>query len=99
MQKVKSLKIVEIGQPPVRYFNGERLTLSYINYYPVNGGIILPVFGGDAEDTDKEAIRILQSVYPDRKIVPVDGMPIIKGGGNVHCITQQMPEGNIPSLL
>lgn len=97
--KGEKFKIVEIEQPPVRYLNGERLTLSYINYYPVNGGIILPVFGGDAKEADEEAIRILQSVYPDRKIVPVDGMPIIKGGGNVHCITQQMPEGDILNLL
>ncbi|GIM27612.1 putative agmatine deiminase [Clostridium polyendosporum] len=96
--KDRMFEIIQIEQPPARYLNGERLTLSYINYYPVEGGIILPVFGGDAEHTDKEAIKILQDIYPYRKIVPVDGMPIIKGGGNVHCITQQMPYGSPAKL-
>lgn len=88
----RKLEIIEIPQPPERFWNGERLTLSYLNFYLVNGGLILPVFGGDAEKTDKQAEEILQSAFPDRKIVPVDGMPIIKEGGNVHCITQQMPK-------
>lgn len=89
--KGRKLEIIKLQQPPVTYFKGERLALSYINYYPVNGGIILPVFGGAAKKTDAAAIETLQKLYPDRKIVTVDGMPIIKGGGNVHCITQQMP--------
>nr|WP_092071208.1 agmatine deiminase [Dendrosporobacter quercicolus]NSL49434.1 agmatine deiminase [Dendrosporobacter quercicolus DSM 1736]SDM23202.1 agmatine deiminase [Dendrosporobacter quercicolus] len=91
-------EVVQIEQPPVRYWRGQRLSMSYLNYYPVNGGIIVPVFGGDAQATDEAAVRTLQRLYPDRKIVPVDGMPIIKGGGNVHCITQQMPAG-IPARL
>jgi agmatine deiminase len=91
--KGRELQIIEIPGPPVRNYNGERLTLSYLNFYFVNGGIILPVFGGDATDTDQKAIKILEDLYPDREIVPVDGMPLIKEGGNVHCITQQMPAG------
>lgn len=89
----RKLEIIEIPQAPARYYNGERLTLSYLNFYIVNQGIILPVFGGDAVDTDNKAKDILQKVYPDRKIVTVDGMPLIKEGGNVHCITQQMLGG------
>ena len=89
----RTLKIIEIPQPPARYYRDERLTLSYLNFYFVNGGIILPVFGGDAEKTDKKAADILQALYPKYRIVPVAGMALIKEGGNVHCITQQMPEG------
>lgn len=91
--KERKIQIVKIEQPPARYLNGERLTLSYLNYYPVKGGIIVPTFGGNAEASDKAALDTLKKIYPDKKIVPVDGMPIIKGGGNVHCITQQMPFG------
>ncbi|MDF2541505.1 MAG: aguA [Herbinix sp.] len=89
----RKLTIIEIPQPPVRYYNEERLTLSYLNFYFVNDGIILPVFGEDAEETDRKAAEILASVFPDRTIHCVDGMPLIKEGGNVHCITQQMPAG------
>lgn len=88
----RKLEIIEIEQPPERFYNGERLTLSYLNFYLVNGGLILPVFGGDAAESDKKAADILQSAFLGRKIVPVDGMPMIKEGGNVHCITQQMPQ-------
>lgn len=90
----RSLQIVELPQPPRRFYEGVELTLSYMNYYLVNGGLILPVFGGDAESCDQEVIRILSKLYPERQIVTVDGMGLIKEGGNVHCITQQMPKGN-----
>ena len=57
----------------------------------VNNGIVLPIFGDDASETDANAIQKLQQVFPERTIVTVDGMALIKEGGNVHCITQQMP--------
>lgn len=88
----RMLDVIEILQPPARFYQGDRLTLSYLNFYFVNGGIILPVFGGDAQETDRAASDTLKRLFPDRKVVTVDGMPLIKEGGNVHCITQQMPE-------
>ena len=92
--KGRKLGIIEIPQPPARLYQGERLTLSYLNFYFVNGGIILPVFGGDAAQADEKAFETLQVLFPERKIVTVDGMALIKEGGNVHCITQQMPQGS-----
>lgn len=89
----RKLEVIKIELPPARYFGGNRLTLSYINFYFVNGGIIVPVFGGDCEETDRKALSVLKKTFPDREVVAVDGMPVIKGGGNVHCITQQMPDG------
>jgi len=89
--KGRKLEIVELPQPPKAMFEESRLTLSYLNFYFVNDGIILPVFGGAAEATDREAARILAETFPDRRIRTVDGMAIIKEGGNVHCTTQQMP--------
>ncbi len=95
----RTLEIIEIPQPPARYYREERLTLSYLNFYFVNKGIILPVFYEDARDTDKAAIDILSKVFPERKIVTVDGMKLIKEGGNVHCITQQMPKGHVKERI
>ncbi len=87
----RKIEVYEIQQPPARYFADKRLTLSYLNFYFVNDGIILPVFGGDAEATDALAVQMLSQLFPDRKIRTIDGMAIIKEGGNVHCTTQQMP--------
>jgi agmatine deiminase len=87
----RKLEVITIEQPPYREFEGKRLTLSYLNFYFVNGGIILPVFGGDAGESDRLAEETLAKVFPDRRIRKVDGMGVIKEGGNVHCTTQQMP--------
>lgn len=91
--KGRKLEIVKLQQPPRVDYEGSRLTLSYLNFYFVNGGIILPVFGGTAAQTDQMAIDTLASLFPDRRIRTVNGMGVIKEGGNVHCTTQQMPIG------
>ena len=62
--------------------------MSYVNYYACNGAIVMPAFGDPA---DEEARRILADVYPDREIVQIDALPIVEGGGGIHCITQQQP--------
>lgn len=87
----RKLEIIKIGQPPRVDHEDCRLTLSYLNFYFVNGGIILPVFGGTAAETDKLAEQVLAGVFPDRRIRTVNGMAVIREGGNVHCTTQQMP--------
>lgn len=87
----RKLEIIKIQQPPRVDHDGSRLTLSYLNFYFVNGGIILPVFGGTAAETDKLAEEVLAGLFPDRKIRTVNGMAVITEGGNVHCTTQQMP--------
>jgi len=97
----RPLQVVRIPEPPVRSCRGETLALSYINYYPVSGGLVVPVFGrdgsADLRRADDRALGILADLYPDRKIRTIDGMKIIKGGGNVHCITQQIPSEGIPA--
>ena len=91
----RSLDIVTIEQPPASYYQGQRLTLSYLNFYFVNGGIILPVFGGATDETDRQAEATLQHCFPDRRIRTIDGMAIIREGGNIHCTTQQLPAGKL----
>ncbi|WP_310831098.1 agmatine deiminase family protein [Paenibacillus pedocola] len=89
--KGRKLEIIRIAQPPRVDYEDSRLTLSYLNFYFVNGGIILPVFGGTAAETDKLAEQQLAKLFPDRRIRTVNGMAVIGEGGNVHCTTQQMP--------
>ena len=67
---------------------GERLAASYVNFYIANGAIILPQFG---DENDVPAQKVLQEAFPGREIVPVYARDIIVGGGNIHCITQQIP--------
>ena len=69
---------------------GDRLAASYANYYTGNGFVALPVFN---DPKDKDAIELLQKLYPDRVIEPIYAREILLGGGNIHCITQQLPSG------
>lgn len=67
---------------------GERLAASYVNFYIANKAIILPQFH---DEHDALAVEVLKEAFPDREIVPIYARDIIVGGGNIHCITQQIP--------
>jgi agmatine deiminase len=67
---------------------GTRLAGSYINFYFVNGGVIVPVFN---DPHDAYALSALSQLLPERKVVGVHAREILLGGGNIHCITQQQP--------
>lgn len=67
---------------------GERLAASYVNFYIANKSIVMPGFGDPA---DQEAKSILQGLFPHRKVVQIYARDILIGGGNIHCITQQIP--------
>lgn len=68
---------------------GERLAASYVNFYISNGNIVMPGFDDPADIPAKE---ILQDLFPDREVVQIYARDILIGGGNIHCITQQIPE-------
>jgi agmatine deiminase len=69
---------------------GERLAATYVNFYIANGGIVMPLL--DAR-TDAEAAARLKRLFPGRRVVGVPSREILLGGGNIHCITQQIPAG------
>ncbi len=67
---------------------GEKAAASYINFYIGNTVVVVPVFG---DTNDKKALEIIQSSFPERKVVGINCKEIIYGGGSIHCITQQQP--------
>ena len=69
---------------------GDRLAASYANFYVVNGGVIFPKFG---DPNDERAQKTLQEAFPARRVVGIYAREILLGGGNIHCITQQVPKG------
>lgn len=76
----------EPGTQPRRA--GDRLAASYVNFYLANGRLIMPLLDPRCDD---EAAEILGRCFPEREIVGVPAREILLGGGNVHCITQQVP--------
>ena len=67
---------------------GERLAASYVNFYPANDCVIVPLLDRAHDDP---AIAALAALFPDREIFGVEAREILLGGGNIHCITQPVP--------
>jgi agmatine deiminase len=67
---------------------GDRLAASYVNFYLANSRVVMPLLD---ERHDDEAAEILRGCFPEREVVGVPAREILLGGGNVHCITQQVP--------
>jgi agmatine deiminase len=68
---------------------GERLAASYANFYIANEIALVPQFG---DENDASAVELLSKLMPDRKVIGIYARDIILGGGNIHCITQQIPQ-------
>ena len=87
----RSLEIVELPQPRKlrQSWSGRPLAASYVNFYLVNGAVIMPSFD---DKNDELARTILAHCFPDRDIMQIDALDIVQGGGGIHCITQQEPE-------
>ena len=67
----------------------DRLAGSYINYYLGSNYVILPKFGCKE---DEEGYNTFKKLYPNHHIHQIDTKEILLGGGNIHCITMQIPE-------
>ncbi|MDI1351619.1 MAG: agmatine deiminase [bacterium] len=88
--KGRPLEVFTVEQPPATELDGERLTLSYINFYLANKGIVMPAFGYEAYD--QAAYKLFQKIFPDYELCQIDAIDVFAGGGGIHCITQQQPK-------
>jgi agmatine deiminase len=68
--------------------NLDRLPASYANFYIANSVVLAPVFG---HANDSRAVETLQSMFTDRRVVPINCEPLVWGMGTIHCVTQQQP--------
>ena len=67
---------------------GDRLPASYVNFYVGNRVVVMPLYD---RRRDRAAARTLARLFPTRRIMGVETREILLGGGNIHCITQQVP--------
>lgn len=70
---------------------GERLAASYVNFCYTNRAVLVPQFGGENTESDREAVRILKNLSGSREVIPIPARRFLLGGGNIHCLTQQIP--------
>ncbi|MEN2975783.1 agmatine deiminase [Tistrella bauzanensis] len=80
---------------------GDRMAGSYCNFYMANGGangagrrrIVMPLLD---HARDQAAADAIAAACPGWEVVGVPGREILLGGGNIHCITQQVPARRRP---
>ena len=83
--------LVGLPMPRPIVEDGERLPATYANFLITNNEVLLPTYR--QPDCDEEAVRILQEVFPERAIVPIDSYVLIRQHGSLHCSTMQLPKG------
>jgi agmatine deiminase len=78
-----------IRAPGVRHREaGARLAASYVNFYLAERRVVVPLLD---PATDDDALAVIDGLFPDREVVGLPAREILLGGGNIHCITQQIP--------
>ncbi len=68
---------------------GERLPATYANFLVINGAVLVPFY---QSPQDEAAKTLLQEAFPDREIIGINCLPLIKQHGSLHCITMQFPK-------
>lgn len=103
--KGRKLEIVNIPVPKTLYMTSEeakgleisdaierpennRLAGSYINFYMSDKFVLVPQFG---VEEDEIALNILKKYYPNKDVYGIKSREILLAGGNIHCVTMQVP--------
>ncbi len=84
-------RLVPLPLPaPIRDDEGERLPATYANFLIINDAVLVPTYRDAA---DSIALERLETCFPDRSIVPIDCLALIRQYGSLHCVTMQLPAG------
>jgi len=89
-QDGQPFEIVEIPMPRPVTHDGQRLPATYVNFYFVNGALLVPTYRDRVND--RKALKILQSHLPKHQVIGIDCTELIWGLGAIHCLTQQQPK-------
>jgi agmatine deiminase len=87
-QDGRPFEIIELPMPGVVEHDGQRLPATYMNFYFVNGAVLVPTY---RSRNDKKAMAILQKHLPKHEVIGIDCVELIWGLGAIHCLTQQQP--------
>ena len=85
----QKFELISIPLPSNKKINNKTLVSSYINFYFTSNKIILPKFN---VKEDYEVETIFKDLFPKKEIVMIETSNINYGGGNIHCITMNIPK-------
>ena len=81
--------LIEVPLPTRKKINNKNIISSYINFYFSKNKIILPKFN---VKEDNEVKLTFENLFPNREIIMLETENINYGGGNIHCITMNVPK-------
>jgi agmatine deiminase len=88
-------KLIPLPMADTIEFDGVRLPATYANFLIINGAVLVPVYNSPK---DEIALKQVATAFPDRKIIGINCIPLIKQHGSLHCVTMQIPEGFVKSV-
>ena len=83
------------------FANGDTIKItkavSYMNFFISNDVVLIAKYWKvgmpeSEKKKDEEVEKILRQVFPERKIIQINPLAINRGGGGIHCATQQQPK-------
>jgi agmatine/peptidylarginine deiminase len=83
----KHYNLIPLPMAEPVFFDGERLPATYANFLIINGATLFPTYNCPI---DEIARAQLQKAFPDREIVGVNCLPLIRQHGSLHCVTMQL---------
>lgn len=69
--------------------DGSRLPATYANYLLTERALLLPTYNQPMND--HLAQMTLQATFPNREIIPINCLPLVRQHGSLHCATMQLP--------
>ena len=89
--------IYELPLPSMFNEASERLPASYANFLICNKSVLFPIY---QQEEDAQALEIIQSAFPNHKIVAINCAPLVQQFGSLHCITMQVPVNTLkPEII
>ncbi len=88
-KKGLNYKLVALPSIGPKYYQGEQLPATYVNFLIINGAVLVPIYN-DTNDT--KALEIFKKLFPKRDIISIDCLTLIKQHGSLHCVTIQYPK-------
>ena len=85
----QTFNLIEVPLPTRKKINNKNIISSYINFYFSKNKIILPKFN---VKEDNEVKLTFEKLFPNREIMMLETENINYGGGNIHCITMNVPK-------
>lgn len=82
------IEVTEVPVLPYATVGDTTVPVPYVNLYPVNGAVLVPVTGNTA---DAQVLAVIRRCFAGREVLGVPGAILAFGGGGVHCITQPVP--------